>query len=165
MSGLPLITPWPPLITAASQPTWMLWRDRLLSFSMWVLLAILCRNALLLVGEEALFLSGLSDQRPAPDFREHMRRMLPFWITIGMLLLWLLGWGAVWVLSRKFTPLRPMPPALDPATEAARHGADPTDLLAWRDLPVAIVHVAEGGRMRAETPAPAGQPAADGPRM
>ena len=152
MSGLPPITPWPPLITAASQPAWMLWRDRLLSLSMWVLLALLCRNALLLAGEEALFLSGLSEQRPAPDFREHLRRILPFWITIGGLLLWLLGWGAVWVLSRRLTPLRPMPPSLDPPTEAARHGADPAALLAWREWPVAIVHVEEGGRMRAVPP-------------
>jgi len=71
---------------------------------------------------------------------------------IGVLLLWLLGWGAVWVLSRWLTPLRPMPPPLDPATEAARHSADPAALLAWRDLPIAIVHVEERGRMRAVPP-------------
>ena len=152
MSLLPPITPWPPLITAASQPAWMLWRDRLLSFSRWVGLAILCRNVLLLAGEEGLFFFGIVDQRPAPDFREHLRRMLPFWMTIGGLLLWLLAWGAVWVLSRKLTPLRPMPAPLEPAAEGRRHGATAEALLAWRELPVAIVHVEAGGRMRAEPP-------------
>lgn len=147
------ITPWPPLITAASQPRWMVWRDVLLSLAMWLLLAVLCRNALMTTGAEILLAFGVIDELPPPDFREHWRRMQPYWITVGLLLGWLIIWGSVWVVRRRFTPPLPMPLPLDVGTEAARHGAEVEALLAWRRLPIAVVHVVDG-RMHAVPPEP-----------
>ncbi len=160
MSGLPPITPWPPLITSAIQPRWMVWRDWLLTLSMWLLLALLCRHALLTLGAEIMLLLGLRDTLPPLDFREHWRRMQPYWAMVGLLLFWLLLWGSVWVLRRRLTKPAPMPQPLDTKTEALRHEAAPEALLAWRELPVAIVHVERGGCMRAEPPA--GQAASGG---
>jgi hypothetical protein len=151
--GLPPITPWPPLITAAAQPRWMVWRDRALTFGAWLLLALLCRNALITITGEVMLHLGLAEDMPAPDFREHWRRMQPYWTAVGLLLLWVGGWALVWVSRSLWTRPRPMPLPLDPVTEAARHGADPAALLAWREMPIAIVHVAEG-RMRAVAPEP-----------
>ncbi|MBS7790360.1 hypothetical protein KTR66_10150 [Roseococcus sp. SDR] len=154
MSGLPPITPWPPLITAAAQPRWMVWRDWLLTLSMWLLLALLCRHALLTLSAEILLLLGLRDEIPPLDFREHWRRMQPYWVAVGLLMLWLILWGSVWVLRRRLTRPAPMPRPLDTATEALRHEASAEALLTWRELPVAIVHVEHGGRMRAVPPGP-----------
>ena len=130
----------------------MVWRDTLLTASMWLLLALLCRNALLTIGTEILLAAGVIEEMPPPDFREHWRRMQPYWMMVGLLLLWLVVWGSVWVLRRRFTAPPPMPRPLDTETEAARHAADPQALLAWRELPVAIVHVEGPGQMRAEPP-------------
>ena len=152
-SSLPPITPWPPLITAARQPAWMVWRDRALTFGAWLLLALLCRNALITLGGEVMTLLGLAEDIPAPDFEEHMRRMRPYWFAVGLLLLWVGSWALVWVLRARWGRPAPMPRPLDPPSEAARHGADPAALLAWRDMPIAIVHVTEG-RMHAVAPEP-----------
>jgi hypothetical protein len=151
--GLPPITPWPPLITAAAQPRWMVWRDRLLTLGAWLLLALLCRNALITISGEVMQSLGLAENVPAPDFHEHMRRMQPYWVAVGLLLLWVGTWAMVWVLRRRLTRPAPMPEPLDPPSEAARHGADPAALLAWRDMRIAIVHVNEG-RMHAVAPEP-----------
>lgn len=153
LPGLPPITPWPPLITAAAQPRWMVWRDRALTLGAWLLLALLCRNALVTIGHEVIQALGIADEFPAPDFHEHMRRMRAYWIAVGLLMLWVTAWALVWVLRRRLTRPPPMPLPLDPPSEAARHGAAPSDLLAWRDMRIAIVHVNEG-RMHAVAPEP-----------
>jgi len=141
---------WPPLITAARQPRWMVWRDRGLTLLMWVLFVLVCHNFLRLALDEFRALTGRPRRGPELDFEDLWDPLRPFMVVAGVLVMWLLVAGVVSVRRVQRNLARPKPAPLGLAEEAADQGAAPADLAAWRGLRVAVVHLDEEGRMRAE---------------
>lgn len=140
---------WPPLITSARQPAWMPWRDRLLTIAMWVLLALLCRNSLLLGVDLLRELFGGERLRPNPDLEILWSRLEPYIIISALLLMWIFAFGLV-AWRRLLRPVRGRAPLLPITEEAGHRKAAPAALERWRGLAVAIVHVLPDGAMRVE---------------
>ncbi len=140
---------WPPLITAARQPRWMVWRDRGLTLLMWVLFVLVCHNFIRLAFDEFRELTGRPRRGPEWDFEDMWDPLRPFLFVASVLVMWLLLAGIASVRRMQRNLARPKPAPLGLAEEAAEQGAAPDDLAAWRGLRVAVVHLDEQGRMRA----------------
>jgi hypothetical protein len=141
---------WPPLITAARQPRWMVWRDRGLTLGMWVLFVIVCHNFIRLALDGLREILGRPRRGPEWDFDDMWDPLRPFLVVAVLLVTWLLSAGVVSVRRVQRNLARPKPAPLGVAEEAAELGAEEADLAAWRGLRVSVVHLDELGRMRAE---------------
>jgi len=141
---------WPPLITAARQPRWMVWRDRGLTLFMWLLFVLVCHNFLRLAADGVREVSGRPRVGPEWDPEMLWEPLRPFLVVSGLLVTWLLLFGLVGIRRIARDRARPMPPPLDTGEEAARQGADGAALAAWRDWRIAVVHLDDHGRMHAE---------------
>jgi hypothetical protein len=143
-----MIAPWPPLITHAAQPTWMVWRDRLLTVAMWLLLVGVCRNELTLLWSTVHDVLGgeLAGRDARWDIPwDRLKRLAA---VIGVLVVWLGVWGAIALRHVSQVTREPVPLPIDPAAEAEQVAATPEAVQAWRMLPVAVVHTDESGRLR-----------------
>jgi hypothetical protein len=143
---------WPPLVTGARLPRAVVWRDVALTLLVWVLLALLCRNFLLLVADEFRVATGRDRVGPEFDLLALWQRLSGYVVVVGVLLGVLSFAGLATLRRLRRLRARPLPVPLPPAAEAARHGVALGDLEAWRALRVAVVHVDGQGRMRAEPP-------------
>lgn len=141
--------PWPPLITSGQQPAWMPWRDRLLTIGMWLLLALLCRNSILLGADLLRDLFGGERLRPNPDLELLWHRLEPYVVISALLLMWILAFGIV-AWRRLLRPVRARTPTLPILEEAALRRAAPAEIETWRERGVAVLHVEPGGAMRVE---------------
>jgi hypothetical protein len=146
-------TQWPPLITAAAQPRWMVWRDRGLTVAMWALFALVCHNFLFFAADEVRMAVGRPPRREW-DPEMQVVRLEPFFLVALLLVLWLLGAGLVSIRRMKRNLARPMPPSLALDEEAANQDAAAEALAAWRGWRLAVVHLDPQGRMSAEAHAP-----------
>jgi len=142
---------WPPLIINANRSPLLIWRDRLMTIGLWAILAWL------FISQSVVFWRRIAeimypsdpDQVVAWEFR-----ILPFLAVAFILVMRLCFWA---VLSKRdynrVTRDQP-PPSLDPAVESSRTGLTYPEILAGRQLPVAVVHIDAAGHYRLEAPAP-----------
>jgi poly-beta-1,6-N-acetyl-D-glucosamine biosynthesis protein PgaD len=149
---------WPPLITDARMPRRLIWRDRLLTLGMWLLLLYFARGAIALMVGEVLDWLGRDNPMPEIDWVRLGRQLAPYLLAAGLLGLWLLGWGLAAVRRVRRAERLPEPRPVSLEEDAKRGGCTPAELASWRELRVAIVHLDDHGHVRVE---PGRQPDAD----
>jgi len=138
----PTIRLWPPLIYNAARPAWRIWRDRLMTICLWLLLlGLLVQQSIILSHHlnEFIFPSD-PDARIVWEFR-----LLPFLVVALILVLRLLVWGVISKRHFNRVTREAPPPPLPPLIEARQHGVTPADLDAWRARKVATVATDEAG--------------------
>ena len=141
---------WPPLIVAAATPTWITWRDILLTVLMWVFFAIMLETEFELFIGRYLERLGFGDFQDDAHWSEFFERLRPFIRTTAVLVGALLVAGLLTLRRRKLALLLPQPAALELVADARRAGVDETALLAARDFPIAVVHFEANGVHRIE---------------
>jgi len=144
--------PWPPLIVAAHLPPLVRLRDAALTLLMWIGFAILLEKEFIHFFRKDLESFGLGAIYSDGSWAEFVDQLLPF-VLIAMVLALLLGFAGLASLRRYRRSLRvPQPPRLEAAQQARRAGLDEAALVAARELPIVIVHIAKDGRCRIEPP-------------
>ena len=138
---------WPPLITDARRPRWIIWRDRILTVLVWALFLALFINQCLAL--RARIHAHLADPTSEWDFL-----LRPFLIVAGILVLWLGASGAATYGRAVRNRRRPAPPPLVLDAEAAHLGIAPADLMAARQGQIIAVTIEPDGRFRFETVGP-----------
>ncbi len=151
----PRKTTWPPLITDAARPHWILWRDRVLTLLVWLLFAAL------FIEQSIAFAERISLYRADPhgDWDFLLR---PFFITAGILVLWLVLSGMGTYRRALRHRQKPPPPPLALAEEAAHLGVTSDELLAARQEQVIAVTISPDGRFRFDAAGPICTAAAGG---
>jgi hypothetical protein len=149
MSERPSLLPsvrWPPIITDVTLPRYIVWRDRLLTLAAWVLLLILASEMFHIVITHTLELFGHPQTGPRAQWAIWWDRLRPFVQVIVLMAAWLLLWGVTSLRRvRAYRQMR-VPVPLTLAEEAANAGCTEADLLAWRELRIAIVYLDEADR-------------------
>ena len=148
MNLLPV--PWPPLITDAKVPRRIILRDYALTVGAWVALAWFAEHELLLVLSQIHELLGGPQGRPLPDWALWWARLRPYAIAVAFLAVWLVGWGLMAMRRLRGYAQLPQPTPLTAVEQAVRYGCTEADLLAWRALKIAVVHIDPGDRVRVE---------------
>lgn len=143
-----MLRAWPPIIQDAHVPRAVVWRDRLLTCGMWLLLLFLMRHGFLLIWDELIELFGHARSGPPANWHDWWLRLKPYFITAAALACWLFGWGIVSLQRIKRHIGKPQPPALSLAEEASRIGCLETELDLWRSAKVATVHIEADGHIR-----------------
>jgi poly-beta-1,6-N-acetyl-D-glucosamine biosynthesis protein PgaD len=138
---------WPPIIVDAHVPRAIVWRDRLMTIGMWLLLVFLMRHGLQLIWDEANELLGLERYGPQANWDIWWARLHPYLITAGVLGIWLFCWGLISLWRIRHHTGKPQPPALTLAEEAKRIGCTESELMAWRSARVATVHIDDNGHI------------------
>lgn len=139
---------WPPLITAASQPRWMLWRDRLLTVLMWLVLFGILETEMELVFSHLRKFLGRAPVAQSAHFDVFLRRLEPFGIMIAVLASLLFG-SALATRRRWFAGLAAQAPSHVPLGQlAAPSGMTAEELHAAQSMRMAVAHIEEGGRVR-----------------
>jgi len=147
------MTPWPPLITAAHQPTLMRWRDWFLTLVMWLMMFVMLETEFeLLIDHTGEFL-GRPDPAADPHWEKFHQRLAPYAVVIGILVTFLTVSAVLTRLRMRRARRRPLPAPLDAVAQAASEGLDALQLQADRELRVAVVFIGEAGEVRVE-PAP-----------
>lgn len=143
---------WPPLITHANAPRYMIWRDRTLTLGAWLLMLWFMRQGLALMWSELVeWWYDLPHQEPEPHWDVWWLRLQPFVVAISLLALWLLGWG---LLSRRRVLRQewgPPPPPLSLTEHAAEAGVEAAQLAEWRRLKIAVVNIDDMGLISVES--------------
>ena len=141
---------WPPLIVASEKPPWVVWRDFALTLLMWLIFAIILETEFELFFGRYLERLGLGDFDTNANWARFFQRLEPYLWLIAMLVA-LLAASTVATLHRlrRFLKQAP-PPPLQAAEEARRSRMDAAVLLAARELPNVVVHVAPDGTHRIE---------------
>jgi poly-beta-1,6-N-acetyl-D-glucosamine biosynthesis protein PgaD len=135
---------WPPIIDAAREPRSMLWRDRIFTAAMWLLLAFLCRHTLSAIW---IALAGLFDHGHLrlTGWSERWMRLRPYLQLVALLA----GWELFWVIATLWRRLRalrrPQPALLTLTEEADRSHRTPEEIAQWRQLRVCVVHLDPAG--------------------
>lgn len=136
---------WPPLITDAARPRWMLWRDRILTILVWVAFLTL------FIEQCLVFHARVETYFAAPD-AEWDFLLRPFIIAIGIMVAWL-ALTAVLTYRRAVRARRQsQPPPLAIEAEAAHFGVTPAALTAARRQQIIAVAIEPGGKFRFEAP-------------
>jgi hypothetical protein len=136
---------WPPLITDAARPAWMLWRDRILTVLVWLLFLIL------FVEQWLVFQARVEVYFSTPD-AEWDFLLGPFFAVVGVMVTWLvftsfLTYRRV-VRARRQSP----PPPLSLEAEAAHFAVTPNELTAARQKRIIAVTIEPGGEFRFAEP-------------
>ena len=150
----PPLTVWPPLITSASQPAWMPWRDRALTLLMWIVFAVLLETEAELTVAHGIALFRGGESSVPPNWDEFVAALTPFVKVIAGLFVWLAAFGLVTMRRRRRTALLPQPMPLEDALEAGRGGMDVAGLHAARLLHLSVVHIDGAGHYRVEAHGP-----------
>ena len=130
-----------PVIHTASLPTWMKWRDALLTLMMWILFGILLWRQFTLVK---------GSFHDATNLAEFFALLAPYGAFAVMLIVFLLI-AAVFTTRRRQRGFMLSPPKpLLLADEARRAGLDESSLAAARSLRISVVHIDDAGRLRVE---------------
>jgi poly-beta-1,6-N-acetyl-D-glucosamine biosynthesis protein PgaD len=130
---------WPPLITDAARPRWLLWRDRGLTLLVWgVFLALFVEQSWVLQARVETYLA-------TPD-AEWEFLLRPFVIVVGVMVAWLVL-SAVLTYRRAVQARRTAQPhPLSLAAEAKHFGTTPEALTAARLHRIIAVTIAPDGR-------------------
>jgi len=146
MSDVP-VRPWPPLITDVKMARTVIWRDRLLTLALWLLLIYFARHALLLAGGSAIRFLGHEIGSPDPQWATWGAWARHYVVVIAALGGWLIVWGRVSVRRFRRGFDLPQPPDLSPAEEAHDAGCSEAELAHWRGLKFAAVDIDAEGRV------------------
>lgn len=137
--------PWPPLITAARLPRWMVVRDVVLTLLAWILLGWLIRDALYLVYDFFRYpIFALTTAQP-PDFALLWSRLRYFVILSASLILVLSLWAFVNRNRLKAATNYPPPRVLPIAEQAARFGIAESAVGEARAFKITLVKFREDG--------------------
>ena len=103
------MTPWPPLITAAHQPTLMRWRDWFLTLVMWLMMFVMLETEFeLLIDHTGEFL-GRPDPAADPHWEKFHQRLAPYAVVIGILVTFLTVSAVLTRLRMRRARRRPLP--------------------------------------------------------
>jgi hypothetical protein len=132
---------WPPLITDAERPRWVIRRDRFLTILVWVLfLALFVEQSLAFHARVRIYLTD-----PAAEW-EFL--LAPFFVVVAILLL-SLGVSAIGTYRRALRARsRAAPASLSLEAEAVHLGATPAELSAAREYQIVAVMIEPDGRFR-----------------
>jgi poly-beta-1,6-N-acetyl-D-glucosamine biosynthesis protein PgaD len=138
---------WPPIIHDASMPRVIVWRDRLLTAAMWLLLIWFCREPLLALGDFLAPPFGKTTHMKVPSLQSIWERAAPYYAVILLFCGWIFASGLATL--RRYRRARQMahPPALALEDQARRAGCTPAELTQWRTFKVAVVHLDEHGAL------------------
>ena len=130
---------WPPIIDDVALPRILVWRDRLFTLAMWLLLLFLCRHAL---AGFATALNGLLSNGHLTLTGWHARwtRLHPYLVVVAILAAWELVWLLITLWRRRQALRQPPPQPLSPAEEAGKSRITVDMLARWRLLKVCTVH-------------------------
>jgi len=140
---------WPPIITAARVPRAVIWRDRILTIAMWLLLLYLMRRAVFLLWDEALELLGREEPAPEPPWTRWWERLQRYMDVAAVLGVWLLAWGIATLRRMRRYAGTPAPPPLPLTEQARRAGCNAADLAAWQEWRIVHVDVDANDRISA----------------
>jgi poly-beta-1,6-N-acetyl-D-glucosamine biosynthesis protein PgaD len=138
------VAPWPPIIRNAALPRMILWRDRICTIAMWLLLLWLCRSALHTLWETSWELFESGHLRFA-GWPEKLAGLQPYFKIVGLFAVWAIVWTMMTLWRRQRYLHLPQPPALTLEEEARKINGVPADLSAWRRLKLCIVHLDSQG--------------------
>ena len=145
---------WPPLITDASVPRLLVVRDYALTILAWLALAWIAEHEIVLIVAQVRELFGAPPGRPLPDWQLWWDRLRPYVIAVAAMAAWLLAWGvAALRRTRRFARM-PQPEPLSAADHAAQIGCSEAELVKWRSLKFAVVHIDAGDHIRVESGTP-----------
>ena len=139
---------WPPIITDVTLPRYIVWRDRLMTLAAWVLLLVLVSDLFRLVAAGPLEMLGHPQSGHGEKWTVWWERLRPFVQVILLMAAWLFLWGLISLRRVRIYRQMRVPAPLTLAEEAAHAGCTEADLLAWRDLRIAVAHLDEAGRPR-----------------
>jgi hypothetical protein len=137
---------WPPIIRDADRPRVIVWRDRICTAAMWLLLLWLCRSGLRGLSEASWTL--LRDGRL--DFAEGLEsliRLRHYFEVIGLLALWEIAWMTVTLWRRRRFLHLPQPAPLTSQEEVGKAIGLSADLSPWRKLKVCVAHLDTQGNV------------------
>jgi poly-beta-1,6-N-acetyl-D-glucosamine biosynthesis protein PgaD len=132
--------PWPPLITDARMPRVMVWRDRITTAAMWLLLLYFVQRELFETWGEAVELFG-RESAPDASWPVWWETLRPYLVTAAVLGLWLLGWSIVTIRRIHQAGETPEQPPLSLAEQARRAGCSEAELATWRTWRVVRVEL------------------------
>ena len=138
---------WPPIIHDADMPRVIVWRDRLLTAAMWLLLIWFCRLPLLALIDFVMPPFGQTPHVEVPDLQSRWERLRPYIAVIVFFGMWALGWALATLRRRDRVARMPKPPPLALADQARKAGCTPDELIHWRTFKVAVVHLDEQGSL------------------
>ncbi len=118
----------------------MLWRDRIFTAAMWLLLAFLCRHTLSAIW---IALAGLFDHGHLrlTGWREGWTRLRPYLQLVGLFAAWELFWIHATLWRRERALRKPQPPPLALTEEAENNHRTPQEIAQWRGLRICVVHL------------------------
>jgi hypothetical protein len=152
MSRRPPPAGWPPLITSATQPAWMLWRDRALTILMWVVFFIFLETeGELTVAHIRAALHGTRPDKLA-NWGYFWDQLRPFMIAVAALVGWLCLFGLLTIRRRNRTRLHRAPDPLELDAEMQRGGMERDALIAAQHMHRAVAHLDAQGHYRIEVP-------------
>jgi hypothetical protein len=135
---------WPPIIRYATMSRAIVWRDRLCTAAMWLLLLWLCRSGLRGLSEACWTL--LRDGRlHFAEGLESLSRLRPYFEVIGLLAMWEIAWMAVTLWRRRRFLHLPQPAPLTLQEEVGKTTGLSADLSAWRQLKVCVAYLDSQG--------------------
>lgn len=155
MNRPPSHLPWPPLVSPKRLPLLILARDALLTTGMWLLLAYLMRDGLMLARDflsHPLFVLTVTEP---PDWAALGRRMAPYAVLAAVLVGWLLFWAMVRRKRLADSSAKASPAALDPALQAAAFGLSGPEVARWQQMRSIVVDFRPDGAIagaKAHTP-------------
>jgi hypothetical protein len=142
--------PWPPLITVAVRPAWVVWRDRGLTVLMWFMFAVLLQSEFqFLVDRVAAF--TLEEETPDPQWRYFWHMLWPFLRISALLVVGLFVAGLMSLARGRRARRLPPPAPLPLPDEADAKGLDAMSLLRARTLKRCVVAIGDDGRYRIES--------------
>ena len=136
--------PWPPIIRNAILPRAILWRDRICTVAMWLLLLWLFRFALQELWEAPWPLLRNGHLRFA-GWSEKLADLQPYFKIVGLFAMWAVVWAMVTLWRRHRYQNLPQPPALTLEEEAAEIAGTPANLSAWRKLKICVAYLDSPG--------------------
>jgi len=145
-----VVMAWPPVITDVKVPRLVVLRDYLVTLGAWLLLLWLAEHEIVLIVAQVHELMGGPVAPPMPDWSLWLGRMLPYAVIVSVLAVWLIGWGVATIARGRSHADLPQPVPLSAAEQAVSAGCAEADLLAWRDMKVAVVHIDAANRIRVE---------------
>lgn len=147
---------WPPIIRDADLPRVIVWRDRLLTAAMWLLLIWFCRHPLLALGDFLMPPFGQIRHIHVPDVESIWERGRPYYAVILLFGVWIFAFGLATLRRYRRVRRLPHPPLLELEDQARRAGCTPAELTQWRTFKVAVVHLDEQGALTVVAKEPRG---------
>lgn len=138
---------WPPLITTAVRPAWVIWRDRALTVLMWSMFGLLLQSEFQFLADRVYAFTDF-EETPDPHWRYFWQLLWPFMRVSAWLILGLFVAGLLSLFRGRRARRLPQPPRLSLTDEADAKGLSDDALREARLRKIAIVHIGDDGRYR-----------------